>query len=141
MAKEHDIVGYRNNCTSGQDWEQTIYTFLDENGIEYLSEEDMKRSGIETAGTPDCLLVDDMSINGKKIGWIEFKSSYASGLRETAHFSNALSKQVKKYEAEFGPQGAVILQHGFSEKICRKYPSTLFLDGGPLHPPGSELHF
>lgn len=131
-AKAHDIVGYQNNnCTVGEDWEQAVYNFLDERGISYITEESMKH---DTTVTPDCLLVDDLFINGKQIKWIEVKSFYASGLRQTSHFTRGIASQVERYESEFGQHGAVILRNGYTEKISRKYPSTLFLDGGPLNP-------
>lgn len=134
-AKENDIIGYTSNCTAAEDWEQTIYNYLDEQGISYFSEESLKQQGFAAVGTPDCLLVDDFSINGRQIAWIEFKSYFASGLRENSYFTKrGLSRQVEKYEAEFGSHGAVILKNGFSERISQKYPSTLFLDGGPLYP-------
>jgi len=75
-AKHHDVVGYKSNCTSAEDWEQQIYNFLDEQGIRYVTEDSLKLQGCETKtiGTPDCLLVDDLMINGRPIRWIEFKS-------------------------------------------------------------------
>ncbi|KAL7531044.1 hypothetical protein ACHAXR_007685 [Thalassiosira sp. AJA248-18] len=132
-AKENDVVGYQTNCTAAKDWEDSIYSFLDEQGINYATEESLRLQGCETIGTPDCLLLDDLFINGKQIKWLEFKSFYASGLKENNYFTKkAVSNQIEKYDAEFGRSGAVILKHGFSEKISQKYPSTLFLDGGPL---------
>lgn len=132
-AKKHDVIGYQHNCTVAGDWEKTIYAFLDEQRISYLSEDSLKLPGHEAIGTPDCLLVDDLFINGKEIKWIEFKSFYASGLKDNAFFTKkAVSKQVERYQKEFGKHGAVILKNGFSDRISRRYPSTLFLDGTPL---------
>lgn len=133
-AKENDVVGHQISCTAAEEWEDAIYTFLDERGINYLTEESMKLKGYETIGTPDCLLLDDLFINGQLIRWMEFKSYYVSGLKENKYFTKkAVSKQVEKYEKEFGKNGAVILKNGFSDSISRRYPSTMFLDGGPLH--------
>lgn len=132
-AKEHDVVGYQNNCTVAGDWEKTIYAYLDERGVRYLSEDSLKSQEHGTTGTPDCLLVDDLFINGREIKWIEFKSFYASGLKDNAYFTKkAVSRQVEKYQKEFGEHGAVIFKNGFSDRVSRKHPSTLFLDGGPL---------
>lgn len=132
-AKEHDVVGHRCNSTSARDWEQAIYAFLHNQGVSFISEDSLKTPGHGTRGTPDCVLVDDLFINGRAIKWIEFKSYYASGLRDNAHFTKrAVSRQVERYQKEFGEQGAMILKDGFSDRVSQKYPSMLFLDGGPL---------
>jgi hypothetical protein len=133
IAKEFDMVGYSGNCTAAGEWERTIYDFLDEHNINYLTEETLKLDGYGEMGTPDCLLVDDLFIHGKLVKWIEFKSFYASGLKENSYFARkAVGRQVKKYGKSFGKSGAVILKNGFSTEISRRYPSTLFLDGGSL---------
>lgn len=135
-AKDNDVVGYNDsNCAAGEEWEKTIYNFLDEHDVKYLTENTMKlHYGDETKGTPDCLLLDDLYINGKQIGWIEFKSFYASGLKENSYFTKkSICKQVEKYTREFGKSGAVIMKNGFSGRISERYPETLFLDGGPLY--------
>ncbi|KAK1743305.1 hypothetical protein QTG54_005926 [Skeletonema marinoi] len=127
-AKKRDMIGYVTNSTSPQDWENELYSFLDGHGINYAKEEDLKSMG--TKSTPDCLLLDDVSINGRKVRWIEFKSYYASGLRENWWFTKKLLAQSKKYEDEFGGEGAIIMKSGFSETLASS--STLFLDSGPL---------
>lgn len=140
IAKENDVVGYHGNSTdTAQEWEKSIYDYLDEQGIKYITEENMKLYGYAENGTPDCLLVDDLFINGKRVRWIECKSFYASGLRENSYFTKkAVSRQVDRYEKVFGKCGAVILKNGFSANICRRHPSTLFLDSGPLLRPENE---
>ena len=127
-AKKLDMIGYVTQCTSPQDWEDQLYTFLDDYQINYAKEEDLRSMG--TRSTPDCLLLDDVSINGRKVRWIEFKSYYASGLRENSWFTNKLLSQSKKYEKEFRGEGAIIMKGGFSETLVSS--STLFLDSGPL---------
>ncbi len=127
-AKRHDMVGYVTHSTSPQDWENELYSFLDRHQINYAKEEDLRSMGTRT--TPDCLLLDDVTINGKKVRWIEFKSYYASGLNENWWFTKKLLSQSKKYENEFRGEGAVIMKRGFSEKLTSS--STLFLDSGPL---------
>ena len=127
-AKKLDMVGYINRCTSPQDWEDELYNFLDEHQINYAKEKELRTMGARS--TPDCLLLDDVSINGRKVRWIEFKSYYASGLRENKWFTNKLLSQSKKYEKEFRGEGAIIMKGGFSETLVSS--STLFLDSGPL---------
>lgn len=127
-AKRQDMVGYVNHSTSPQDWENELYSFLDRHQINYAKEEDLRLMG--TRSTPDCLLLDDVTINGKKVRWIEFKSYYASGLNENWWFTKKLLEQSKKYEDEFRGEGAIIMKRGFSEALASS--STLFLDSGPL---------
>ncbi len=127
-AKRLDMVGYVNYSTSPQDWENELYSFLDRHQINYAKEEDLRSMGTRT--TPDCLLLDDVTINGKKIRWIEFKSYYASGLNENWWLTKKLLQQSKKYEDEFRGEGAIIMKRGFSETLTSS--STLFLDSGPL---------
>ena len=142
-AKAHDAVGHRPAAaTAAADaWERAVYAYLDAQGVRYLSEEDLKRGGAHggwdaaSRGTPDCVILndDELVLNGRAVRWIEFKSYYASGLRDNAPFTRrAVSRQVERYQREFGPRGAVILRDGFSDEVSRRYPDTLFLDGGPL---------
>jgi hypothetical protein len=136
IAKEHDIIVYYNdNSTAAEDWEKAIYDYLNLQQINYITENTLKYYGYAEHGTPDCLIVDnDVRIHGKRVRWIEFKSFYASGLKQNEYFTKkTVGKQVEKYGKAFGKDGAVILKHGFSTEICRRYPSTLFLDGGVLH--------
>lgn len=136
IAKENDVVGYKDNnnrCDSAKEWEKTIYTWLDEQNVNYITEDTLKQHGYEENGTPDCVLLDDLYINGQQIRWIEFKSFYASGLKENAFFTKkAVHKQIQKYNKAYGKSGAMILKRGFSLEVSKRYPSTLFLDGGPL---------
>ena len=135
VAREFDVVGYSSgNCTAAEEWESTIYDFLDGHGIKYITEDALKFRGCGGRGTPDCLLVDDLCIHGRRVGWIEFKCFYASGLRQNTYFTRkSVGRQVEKYQRAFGMSGAVILKHGFSAEISQRYPSTLFLDGGTLN--------
>ncbi|KAL3827216.1 hypothetical protein ACHAXA_006771 [Cyclostephanos tholiformis] len=135
IARGHDVVGYNDAHAdeAAGEWERTIYDFLDGCGVRYITEDALKFHGCDERGTPDCLLVDDLYIHGRRVRWIEFKSFYASGLKQNSYFTKkAVGRQVEKYGRAFGKDGAVILKHGFSSEVSRKYPSTLFLDGGSL---------
>lgn len=129
-AKEIDVVGYSEQTETPALWEKALYTFLDEQDINYVNE-DMLREA-EMRITPDCIILDDCYINGQLVRWVDVKSFYGSGLRENRHFSNSLKRQATKYETEFEESGAVVFKHGFSRKLSDKIPSTLFLDAGPL---------
>lgn len=129
-AKEYDTVGYALNTATPVLWEEALYAYLDEQKINYVSEEALRDADMNI--TPDCLILDDCYINGQLIRWMDVKSFYGSGLRENKHFTNSLKKQILKYETEFGEGGAVIFKHGFSSKLQSTNPSTLILDAGPL---------
>jgi len=73
-VKENGVVGHQMSCTAAEEWEEVIYTFLEERSINYLTKESMELKGYETIGTHDCLLLDDIFIKGKQIQWMEFKS-------------------------------------------------------------------
>ena len=130
QAKEFDMVGYSEEGDTPILWEEALYAYLSEQNINYVTEEMLREK--EMKFTPDCLLLDDVFINGNLVRWIDAKSFFASGLRENQHFKNSLKKQIHRYETEFGESGAFIFRHGFSQKLLKENPSTLFLDGGPL---------
>jgi len=133
IAKENDIVGYEGTSTIAEEWEETIYKYLDEQNINYITEDTLKAYGFEEKGTPDCLLIDNLVLNGQPLRWIEFKSFYGSGLKENAFFTKkAICKQITKYDRTYG-KGAMVFKHNISSKISQRYPATLFLDGGMLH--------
>ena len=130
IAKNHDVIGFPVNSTSPYDWEEELYNFLDEHNVNYIKEDGLKALGAKC--TPDCLLLDDVYINGRNVRWIECKSYYASGLRENFWFTKKLLKQARKYQREFDGTGAIIMKSGFSERLETACSSTLFLDGGGL---------
>jgi hypothetical protein len=129
-AKLSDGVGFTRAHVASSTWEQALYSFLDDQQINYITEDALREAGMRI--TPDCLLLDDCVINGQRVRWIDAKSFYASGLKQNWHFAKALKRQIMKYESEFGENGAVIYKHGFSQKVDQNHPSTLFLDAGPL---------
>ena len=132
LAKKSDIISYQDKPSELQSdvWEEDLYKYLKEMGINYTTEDDMRKAGSRI--TPDCLLLDECVINGKHVRWIDVKMSFASGLKENWHFAKKLKKQIAKYEDEYNANGAVIFKHGFSIKLARQNPYTLFLDAGPL---------
>ena len=129
-AKAVDDVGFGEATASPELWEQALYGFLDEQQIEYVTEETLREA--EMQQTPDCLILDDWYINDQLVRWIDVKSFYGSGLRQNKPFSKKLKKQIERYETEFGESGAVVFKHGFSSELRNNHPSTLFLDAGPL---------
>ena len=133
-AKKNDIVGYAglNNNSLPQLWETEVMNYLDELGVNYLSEDILRESDERSTShlTPDCLVLDDLHINNHPIHWIEIKSFFASGLRKNKYTQRkTLVNQVERYNREFG-SGAVVLKNGFSDTI--KLENILLLDSGPL---------
>lgn len=128
-AKKYDVIGFVMNTTLPEDWENELFQYLDEHHISYVKEENLK--SMNTKSTPDCLLLDELYINGRKVKWIEFKSYYASGLRENWWFTKKIFTQATKYVNEFG-EGAIIMKSGFTERLDGSFSSMLFLDSGPL---------
>jgi hypothetical protein len=48
-----------------------IYDFLDGHEIKYITEDTLKFYGYGGRKTPDCLLVDDLYIHGRRVRWID----------------------------------------------------------------------
>ena len=131
-AKNNDVVGHERQCSVDTPvmWEEAVCSFLKKRKINFVTETTLKEA--EFKSTPDCLILDDLYINGQLIKWIEVKSFYASGLKENSYFTKKQIKdQMEKYSSNFG-SGAFIFKDGFCRSIKKKYPSTLFLDGGPM---------
>jgi hypothetical protein len=132
IAKENDVMAYQKE-TGNIDadlWEESLYDFLDELAINFVAESEMRQAGSPV--TPDCLLLDNVMINGRPIRWIDVKCFYASGLKQSSHMTKKIKNQIARYQDEFGEDGAVVFKHGFSRSLQRKNPDTLFLDAGPL---------
>lgn len=136
IAKENDAIAYEPPIRreKADDWESQVYEFLNKLNIKYLSEKDFLQAGCPI--TPDCLILDDLYINGKLVRWIEVKSFYLSGSKDCNKlFASKLKKQVQKYEDGFGEPGAVLFKHGFSEIVADLLPTTLCLDSSVLAEP------
>jgi hypothetical protein len=132
VAKQNDIVGYASyqNSIVPQEWENKVFSYLDDNEINYIPESKLRHA--DASSTPDCLILDDLHINNELVRWIEVKCSFASGLKDNKYMQKkTLIDQVKRYNSEFG-KGAVVLKNGFSDTMITKLSNTLLLDGGPL---------
>jgi hypothetical protein len=133
IAKENDVVSYDDPLSNGQQeaslaWEQSLYGYLDSNNVNYMTEEDLRMSG--ATRTPDCLLLDDCTIDGQPVRWIDCKNYYGSS--SSKHFQKKARKQIHKYESVFEAPGAIIYKLGFSESLKAGFPGTLLLDRGSL---------
>jgi hypothetical protein len=76
--------------------EALLHEWLDGQGIGYRTEEDLR--GVYEK-TPDALLDEPMTYNGKKINWVESKASFG----DNTEFKFNSKKQLIPYTKLFGP--------------------------------------
>ncbi|MCQ2069885.1 MAG: C15orf41 family protein [archaeon] len=83
-----------------------LWDWLDEQGIEYHTEDEGRTEGAK-GKTPDCLLAVPMMFEGQKIYWIESKASFGDSIE----FKTNAKKQLIPYTEIFGP-GIVVYWTG-----------------------------
>ncbi|NLU45333.1 MAG: TPD domain-containing protein [Euryarchaeota archaeon] len=104
----------------GEWGEGLLQGWLDEQGIEYLTEDEIRNLEGSTK-TPDCLLREPMMYDGKKIFWIESKASFGDGVE----FRFNSRKQLVPYTQLFGP-GVVVYWTGcLKDQEC---PDNIYLE-------------
>ncbi len=89
--------------------EDLLESWLDEQGLEYRTEEDLR--GIY-AKTPDCLFDEPVTVDGKEVMWIESKASFGDG----PEFRFNARKQLIPYTEIFGP-GMVVYWFGHLDDL------------------------
>jgi hypothetical protein len=109
-------------------WENQLYAFLDEQGINYVKEEKLRDAGFSR--TPDCLILDDCIINAQRVRWVDSKDYFGAGTAK--HMLKKVKKQIRKCEEFSGESGAIVYRNGFSTSLADALPNTLILDSGPL---------
>ncbi|MCQ2052621.1 MAG: C15orf41 family protein [archaeon] len=97
--------------------EALLHQWLDEQGIGYRTEDDLK--GIYEK-TPDALLDEPMLYNGKKIFWVESKASFGDDIE----FKYNSKKQLIPYTKIFGP-GIVVYWIGCLNNL--KCPENIYV--------------
>jgi hypothetical protein len=106
-------------------FEINMGSFLKQYGVKFKTQEELSQEQISKHGkainTPDFLIESDLTINGKKINWIDAKNFYGA---DTWMINKSISKQTKKYVDEWG-SGAIWFSLGFSEKL--KINSNVYL--------------
>jgi len=142
IAKDTDLVGYSPPHDESQRqlaadlWEHKLHRYLDDQGVDYYTENELREGGLSS--TPDCLIRDDCTINGKSVRWIDSKNFYGSGSAKV--FRNKAQKQIQRYERVFEGAGAIVYRHGFCSSLSVGLPDTLLLDSGPLALPEDALN-
>lgn len=130
----------------GQEFEATVEAFLLCHGVDFCTEQEQKeaqqrqhtKQGNHPA-TPDFLIRSPLTINGRPVQWIEVKSFYGAGVGEGDRVKSwiwtlAIEKQIKKYVARYGPDGAVIFNKGYSESMRGRLPEcVMLLDAATIH--------
>ena len=130
IAEDNDFISSTDQDQvrkEAQEFEDTLEIFFKQKGIRFITEgkstEWQKKIVGKAAATPDILFLDDVTINGQQINWIDAKNFYGSSLSKRT--VNDSKKQMKKYHDHFG-SGAIIYAHGFSSDI--NIPDCLLLD-------------
>lgn len=91
--------------------EAIIQKWLDERGIAYFTEDELRENG--NGKTPDFFLKAPLQIEGVEVRWIESKALFGDEL-EHRHYMN---KQFKEYSELFG-DGMVVYWYGFLESLA-----------------------
>ncbi len=89
----------------GREGEELLYNWLDDLGVSYKTEEDLRQISTKT---PDALLDDPLIYNGQEIKWIESKANFG----DYKEISRNLRKQLIPYTQLFGP-GLVVYWYGY----------------------------
>jgi hypothetical protein len=101
--------------------EQLIENWLLEKGIDFLTEEKIKKHG--NFKTPDFLLKKPLKIEGSVISWIDSKGLFGD---EEEH-RRLLKKQFLEYVEMFGG-GMVVYWYGFVDSIAEDNSNILIKD-------------
>ena len=89
--------------------EEMLHNWLNENHLEYRTENDLRG---KFSKTPDCLLNEPVRINGRIVSWIESKASFGDKIEFNKNFKNQLSKYVEM----FG-NGIVVYWFGYLDNL------------------------
>jgi hypothetical protein len=90
---------------NGRNAEERIGEWLDQQGTAYITEGEARAIHQKT---PDFLLKDTFSVNGKKIFWVESKASFGDKTQMRGDYH----RQLKHYVSLFG-DGMVVYWHGY----------------------------
>ncbi|GFH58884.1 hypothetical protein CTEN210_15360 [Chaetoceros tenuissimus] len=130
IAEDNDFISSTDQDQvrkEAQEFEDTLEIFFKEKGIRFITEgkstDWQKKTVGKAVATPDILFLDNVTINGKQINWIDAKNFYGSSLSKRT--VNDSKKQMKKYHDHFG-SGAIVYANGFSSDI--NIPDCLLLD-------------
>jgi hypothetical protein len=112
--KAHDM-----HAEKGKMGEAILAEWLDECGISYRSEDDLREEGF--LKTPDFLLDEEIEIDGVTIFWIESKALFGDE-KEHEYY---IKKQFRDYEENYGT-GMIVYWYGFIDTVS--YNGNLIKD-------------
>ena len=124
-------------------FEDAVESVLIAHGVQYETQAQQvaayqaaHEAGLMMPPTPDFRISSQFVINNRPVRWIEVKNFYGAGVE--AHLKPwtptiKIQKQLAKYIMAYGPDGAVILKHGFAVDFRARTPECVqLLDGGML---------
>jgi hypothetical protein len=127
-------------------FEDMVAHYLKAHAVKFRRENELPR--IRGQGTPDFIIDQDLTLNGRHVRWIECKHCYGSTMFGSAcgrtwllqnssfkhvteqrlmkHPMAKIEEQVRRYERQFGP-GALLFSYGFSKELTFG-PNIILLD-------------
>jgi len=111
-------------------FEDILADWFEEQGVKLRRQPEMVKEQQQEHGrpvrTPDLLFLDDVTINGEPVAWIDAKHFYGA---DVEFQRKKMKKQMQRYIDEWG-SGAIVFRHGFSDNLY--LPGVLMLDASPL---------
>ena len=87
-------------------------------------------SPLPPSPTPDFLVTSRLVINDRTVRWIEVKNFYGAGIEQGLKPwmpTLKIQKQIAKYIQAYGPDGAVVLKHGYAMRFRARMPECVQL--------------
>lgn len=111
-------------------FEDILADWFEEQGVNLRRQPEMVKEQQQEHGrpirTPDLLFLDNVTINGEPVAWIDAKHFYGA---DVEFQRKKMKKQMQRYIDEWG-SGAIVFRHGFSDNLY--LPGVLMLDASPL---------
>jgi len=109
--------------------EAKLFQWLDERGIEYRTENDLRK---QYEKTPDTLLRTPIEWDGSKKFWIESKATFGDPVEIRRH----IKKQLEPYANMFG-DGLVVYWFGYTDDVDHREPEGVtIVDAAPFEEQG-----
>jgi hypothetical protein len=117
-------------CKRGRWGEEKLQTWLNEMGVTYRTEKDLRG---EFPKTPDALLDKPITVNGWRCNWIESKATFG----DRVEVNKNVKKQLEPYTHLFG-QGLVVYWYGFVDEVVT--PPGIFITDSSLSCMTCKIH-
>lgn len=98
--------------------EEILMEWLESMNVEFIRENDASNRL-----TPDFLLKEEVSLDGRRISWVESKASFG----DRREFARHMRRQLTPYLDEFG-EGMVIYWYGYLDSLIELEPRILLRD-------------